>query len=800
MIRSLFFVLLLLAGLVLPAQQRLQLPNGWFLSPAGSSLPLGDFPMNLALAPGGRYLAAANNGVSRHSIQVIDLAENKQVSDFQLPKAWYGLAFHPDGKSLYASGGNDNCIYGFSFAQGSLQLRDSISLGQPWPHRISPAGLAVHPQGRELCVVTKDDSALYVINLADKSARKVLNLGAEAFACLFSPDGKMLYITRWGGRSVLALHTADYTKAFEIEVEKNPNEMALSANGRYLFVANACDNSVSVLDLRRRKVLETLNAALYPDAPTGSTSNGLALSPDGATLYVSNADNNCLALFDVRRPGDSRPLGFIPTGWYPTALRCTGKEILVANGKGFSSFANPNGPYPTRSAEEAARHRRDGTDQYIGSLMKGSLSRIAAPDAAQLAAWTKAVYENTPYTKERETSAEGEAGNPIPRELGGPSPIKYVFYIVKENRTYDQVLGDMPEGNGDSTLCLFPERITPNQHALAREFVLLDNFYVNAEVSADGHNWSMAAYATDYTEKTWPTLYSRRGGNYDYEGGGRTIAYPRDGYIWDHCARAGISFRSYGEFVDNGKANLPVLEGHFPPQYPGYDLTIQDIRREEIWERDFDSLLAAGALPRFSTVRFGNDHTSGLRKGAYSPFAAVADNDLAVGRFVEHLSHSPIWKESAVFILEDDAQNGPDHVDAHRSIAFVASPYTRRQFVDHTLYTTASMLRTMELILGMPPMSQYDAAATPMWRCFTAEADLRPFDARPAQVELGERNVADNSSSRRSAAFNLAEADADHDLEFNEVLWKAVRGESSEMPAPRRGAFLRAIPEKEAGK
>jgi hypothetical protein len=248
--------------------------------------------------------------------------------------------------------------------------------------------------------------------------------------------------------------------------------------------------------------------------------------------------------------------------------------------------------------------------------------------------------------------------------------------------------------------------------------VLLDNFYVDAEVSADGHNWSMAAYATDYVEKTWPTSYGARGGTYDYEGS-REVAFPKDGFIWDYCQRAGIPYRSYGEFEAYAKRGGTALTGHMCPGYPDYDLSIKDFLREEIWERDIDSLIAAGAVPRFSTVRMGNDHTSGGRVGAPTPFAHVADNDLALGRFVEHLSKTKIWGESAVFVVEDDAQNGPDHVDAHRSPALVISPWVRRRQVDHTMYSTAGILRTMELILGLPPMSQYDAAATPLWRPFT---------------------------------------------------------------------------------
>ncbi|HSN07469.1 MAG TPA: alkaline phosphatase family protein, partial [Hanamia sp.] len=544
------------------------------------------------------------------------------------------------------------------------------------------------------------------------------------------------------------------------------------------------------------KTIETLSASLYPDAPAGSTTNSVSLSADDKTLYIANADNNCLAVFNVSDPGSSRSAGFIPTGWYPTCVRVVGNQLFVTNGKGFQSMANPYGPQPMSKKEITPYQKNIATkektpDQYIGSLFKGSLSFIKVPEASELQNYSTSVYKNTPYNKNKEALAEGEYGNPIPEKVGAPSPIKYVFYVIKENRTYDQVLGDMKEGNGDSSLCLFGEKITPNFHALARDFVLLDNFYVDAEVSADGHNWSTAAYATDYVEKTWPTNYSGRGGNYDYEGT-RKIAYPAKGFIWDYCKRAGISYRNYGEFVHNGEEPiLPAIEGHYCAGFPDFDLSIQDEYREKVWEHDFDSLVAINALPTFSTLRFPDDHTSGMRKGAYSPLAAVADNDQAVGRFIEHISHSPIWKECAIFILEDDAQNGPDHVDAHRSPAFVISPYIKRHYVDHTMYSTSGLLRTIELILGLPPMSQYDAAAMPFFRSFTTTPDLTPYTTKPANIDVNERNTAMNKLAIESAKFNLAVEDAAPDIPFNEIIWKAVKGEKSVMPAPRHSAFIK---------
>ncbi|MCC7507088.1 MAG: bifunctional YncE family protein/alkaline phosphatase family protein [Saprospiraceae bacterium] len=769
------------------------LPNGWQLSPAGRSLPLGDFPMNLAISPNGRYLAATNNGQGDHSLQLIDARKGKILHNLALPVGWLGLAFSGDSRMLYVSGGNSNAIYRYKVTKNQLVLHDTLALGNPWPVRISPAGLCLDDARGLLYVVTKENNSLYVLDTRSGAVLHRDSLGRELYSCALSPDRKRLYITHWGGNELIVWNTESRKTQTRIAIGDNPNDLIISKNGRFAYIACADDNSVSVVDLQQQKIVETLVATLYPDAPTGSTSNSVALSPDEKILYVANADNNCLAVFDVSTPGQSRAMGFIPTGWYPTCVRTLGKNIFVANGKGFTSFPNPNGPNPIGRDEEVVYQQGDPKEQikieYIGSLMKGSLSIIKTPKPAELEAFSSTVYRNSPYTKERELLAEGEAGNPVPQRVGDPSPIKYVFYIIKENRTYDQVLGDLPEGNGDTSLCIFPEKYTPNQHALAREFVLLDNFYVAAEVSADGHNWSTAAYANDFTEKTWVTSYGGRGGDYVYEGQNRT-AWPRDGFIWDHCQRAGISYRTYGEFADDYKANIPAIEGHYCPYFTSWDTDVKDTTRISQWKRDFDSLVTAGALPRLSTLRLINDHTEGLRRGKGTPYAMVADNDYALGLFIEYLSNSPVWAQSAVFVLEDDAQNGADHVDAHRSIAFVASPYTRRNYVDHTLYSTNSMLRTIELILGMPPMSQHDAAATPMWRCFTSKPDFRPYKAIVPQVNLDDRNAAVNDIQRQFETFDMSAEDRAPDRLFNELLWKALKGADSEMPAPRRGAFL----------
>jgi YVTN family beta-propeller protein len=780
--------------------KQVKLPNGWSLTPAGKSLPLGDLPLNIAISPNKKLLAVTNNGQSTQSIQLIDAVNDKILHSVEIPKSWLGLKFSADQKYLYASGGNDNWILKYAILNNKLVLKDSIKLGNKWPEKISPAGIDINDAAGAMYVVTKENNSLYEVDLKTKTVKQQYPLAAEAFTCLLSADKKELYVSLWGADKIIVFNTTTKNFTDSIAVGDNPNDICLSKTGKYLFVANANDNSVSVIDIKKRKVLETLNAALYPDSKPGSGTNSVALSTDEKTLFIANADNNCVAVFDVSKPGFSKSKGFIPVGWYPTCVRTIGNKVYVANGKGYTSLPNPAAPGPMDGGSGESFHlgstRKVEENQYIGGLFKGTLSIINTPSAAQLNIYSRSVYNNTPYTKVKEAESNGEQNNPIPTKLGASSPIKHVFYIIKENRTYDQVLSDIPEGNGDTSLLLFGEKITPNLHALAKEFVLLDNFYVDAEVSADGHNWSMGAYANDYLEKTWPTNYGGRGGTYDAEGN-RAIANNKGGFIWDHCARAGISFRTYGEFADDYKPNIPVLKDHYCTYYTSWDQTVRDTTRVGQWKRDFDSLVAANALPQLNTLRIINDHTEGMSLGRPTQFAHCADNDLAVGMFVDYLSKSPVWKESVVFVVEDDAQNGPDHIDAHRSTAYVAGAYVKRKFVDHTMYSTSSMLRTVELILGLPPMSQYDAAATPMWRCFQSMPDLTGFNAKPLQWDINEKNTAKNAWQKKSETFDFTKEDRIPDDEFSEVIWKAVKGIQSTMPAPRRAAFVQPVAEAE---
>ncbi len=782
------------------------LPNGWKIAPAGEHMAVGDLPLNMVIAPGGRFLIITNNGYAKPTLTVVDLENRFVKARVTVDHAWLGLAWHPDGRRLYSSGAGQNTVNEFIWADDRLTLTGSHVLGRPEryagaDYRESAGfigGVTVAPDGKTLYAVHVLGTALSAVDLERNRVRQTITLPAEPYTCLLSSDGQTLFVSLWGGGKVLLFDPATLQQTGEIEVGQHPNAMQLSADGRRLFVACANTNAVWVVDLADRTAREQISVSLYPKAPVGSTPNALALSPDGRTLLVANADNNTVAVVDVSEAGRSKVEGFIPTGWYPTGVQFTpdGKRILVLSGKGLTSMANPRGP--------------TGDFQYSGSMLQGSLSILPTPDAQTLAAMTKQVYELVPYTEaNRLAPAAAPKASPIPGRVGQRSPIKYVFYVIRENRTYDQVLGDMPRGNGDPNICLFGEKITPNAHALAEEFVLFDNFYVDAEVSMDGHAYSTAAYATDVVEKIWPTNYGGRGAIYLSEGGWTmrgpfgNFAAPPEGYIWDFATRAGISVRSYGEFAEwkerwgPVEATVPGLKGKVHPTYPPYDTMIPDNKRVDIWLEEFRQFEANGQLPRLNIVRLGNDHTNGTRPDSPTPRAMVAENDYAVGRVVEAISKSRYWKESAIFIIEDDAQNGPDHVDAHRSVLLVASPFARRGVVDSTLYTTSGVLRTMELILGIPPMSQYDAAATPMYNAFQATPVLTPFTLRPAQYPFDEMNAPNAPGAQASIEMNLEEADMAPELELNEIIWKSVHGADARMPPPVRTGFVRAIPEDE---
>jgi DNA-binding beta-propeller fold protein YncE len=788
------------------------LPNGWRIAPAGRSLHVGDFPLSMVASADGRYVIISNNGWSRPTLTIVDVVQGFVKARVPVEHAWLGLAWHPDGRRLYSSGAAENTVNELIYDKGELKAAGQFVLGRPAlqiPFGTGDltgtgfiGGLTVSLDGSRLYAVHVLGRAISLVDLKTSQVRRTVDLPAEPYTALLSRDGTSLFVSLWGGAKVLALDPETLAIKGEVAVGEHPNAMAFSRDGARLFVACANTNKVWAIGLPALTAREQISVALFPHAPPGTTPNALAVSPDGNTLAVANADNNTVALVDIENPGASEVEGFLPTGWYPTAVLFDrdARRLFVLNGKGLTGQANPRGPQPGSQGADG---------QYQGQLLQGALSIIDVPSTEALKAHTQRVYEITAYSDaKRLTPANAPAASPIPRKVGDSSPIKHVFYVIRENRTYDQVFGDLGKGESDPTLTLFGESVTPNAHALAREFVILDNFYVDAEVSYDGHAFSTGAYATDVVEKIWPTNYGRRGGVYLSEGGwGERNAYgnlsaPPDGYIWDFANRAGITVRSYGEFAQWAKPGAPVeatvpgLRGKVHPAYPPYDLDIPDNERIDVWLREFREFEKSGELPRLNIVRLGNDHTQGTRPGAPTPRAMVAENDLALGRLVEAISNSRFWKESAIFVLEDDAQNGPDDVDSHRSVALVISPFVKRNALDSTLYTTSGMLRTMELILGLPPMSQYDAAATPMYNAFQPTPNATPYKALPARVPLDEKNGTDAWGAAASLAMNFEEADMTPEYELNEIVWKSVRGAHSPMPPPVRAGFIRIIEDK----
>jgi YVTN family beta-propeller protein len=781
-----------------------QLPNQWSLRPAGKHVALGDFPVNVALHPGGKWLAVLHAGYGTHEIAVVDLTAAKEavMCRATLPQTFYGLAFAPDGMTLYASGGEYEVVHAFAFDAGLLGRRKEIVVAEAGDTFVV-AGLALDAEGKTLFAAGPWGHAVRLVPLDEPEKGRTVALEKDSYpyACLPHPDGRRLLVSLWGGAAVAVIDRATAKVTAKWETGSHPTEMALSPDGKTLYVACANSTRVSVLDADDGKPVETINCALHPAAPSGNTPGSLSLTPDGQMLFVANADANNLAVFNVAERGKARGLGFIPTGWYPTAVRYNpaDRRLYVANGKGLSSRANPQGPGPYQ------RPALKPVYQYIAGLLQGTLGILPLPSPAQMAQHSKQAYLCSPLRPDAGVTGPPAPGNPVPGKLGEKSPIKYCIYVIKENRTYDQVLGDMKEGNGDPALCLFPEKVTPNHHELARQFVLLDNFYVEGEVSADGHQWSMGAYATDFVEKVWPLNYRgsplKKLSRYPSEGEYGAIERPAGGYLWDRAKEAGVSYRSYGEWVRNGKkkadgtfedgkALAPALEGHFDPRFHGYDLDYPDQKRADRFVAELHRFEKEGGMPRLSILRLPNDHTYGTRAGKRTPTAMVADNDLALGKVVEAVSHSKFWKETALFVIEDDAQNGPDHVDCHRSVALVISPFTKRRFVDSTMYSTSSMLRTMELILGLRPMSQFDAAARPMHASFQEKADLAPYRHVKPGVDLQEKNRKDAYGAALSATFDLDREDAADDLLFNEVIWRSVKGPSSPMPAPVRAGFF----------
>jgi YVTN family beta-propeller protein len=700
-----------------------------------------------------------------------------------------------------------------------------------------PAGLALSRDGHRLYVVLNLSNRLAEV---DTVAGKVLRSWPVGFA----PYGVVLvgdkaYVSNWGGRlpdddgptgpagrgtrvrvdpvryiasegSVSVIRLTEESPVSQIMVGLHSSAIAASPDGRHVVVANAGSDTLSVIDTRTDNVIETICAKASPADLFGASPNALAFHPAGDTLYVANGTQNAIAMFRFC-PGKSKLLGLIPVGWFPgeVAYDASRHRLIVANIKGVGS---------TRGLK-AAQANENNTHQYHGSL-----SLVPVPRAKELPALTRQVLDNYryPLLKEaRQPARPNQSLRPIPERVGEPSVFEHVVYIIKENRTYDQVLGDVPEGNGNRSLCTFGAQITPNQHQMVRQFVLLDNIYCSGILSADGHQWSDSAFATDYMEKSFagfPRSYpdGMEDNNVD------ALAYAPSGFIWDSVIARGKSLRVYGEFAITetawaapGKKGRPTfldyyqdfvnqthqinissrpgiesLRPYLDTQTVGWDLDIPDAFRAAQFIQELHEYERSGKFPNLIIICLPDDHTSGTKANSPTPAAQVADNDLAFGQIVEAISHSSFWKKTCIFAIEDDPQAGWDHVSGYRTTAYVISPYTKRNAVVSTQYNQTSILRSMELILGLPPMNQIDATATPMGDCFTDAPDLTPYIAAPANVPLDQMNpnpkkISDATLRKdaiASARLDLQEADRCPEDVLNRILWHAMKGPDEPYP------------------
>ena len=770
-------------------------PTGQRITPAGLQTTLGNLPLAEALSPDGRTLLVSNDGQGVQSLQVIDVSSGRVVQTLPSPaprSLFVGLAFSPDGRRAYASGGGDQTIHRFDVQGQQLTEGPAVALPTTAPGGVKitafPAGLAVTPDGARLVVADHLADAVSVVDLAT-GVSQTTAVGHAPRTVTLSGDGRTAWVTNQGGDAISVVDVSGPAPLVtgSVRVGTHPVAAVLGRRANRLYVADAESDEISVLDATTSRLVGTWSLAPYEGAKVGVNPSDLALSRDGSTLYVTGAGNNDVMVLDTRR---GRIRGAIPTAWYPSAVTVAGDRLLVANAKGLGSGPNngPGFPDPTSATPTSP-------SKYVGAMIVGTLSSIPLP------------LSHDRLERGRKQVARNNGFDDAETERPKRPPIKHVIYVVQENRTFDQVFGSLGKGNGDASLNLFGDESAPNQRALQRDYVTFDNFYADAEISAQGWNWTVAAGSPLFTESLWPSNYSGRGAPYPSESGDPAIAPnrdPKDAYIWDRLADKGISFRNYGFYVNTDAAGVntafdPVLDARTDHGFRGYDLSCPDnsdtfaprkancgTTRYDAWKAEFDGYVARGDLPTVELVRLPNDHTAGTRPGSPTPRAYVADNDLALGRLVDAVTHSAYGKDTAIVVTEDDAQNGPDHIDAHRTLAQVISPYTRTGAVDSTLYTTASMLRTIEDLVGIGALTQFDAQATPMTGSFTRRPDSTPYTVvRPASA-----GTATNSTTAPLAAVSarqpLGKEDQIDEKSFNEAIWQSVKGAGSAMPAPRQ--------------
>jgi len=838
------------------------LPVNQVLTPAGIQVELpGLRPQVLALSPDGQLLATSGK---THELVLIHPVTGTILQRVALPSenareetsdpvsshildpdsegqvSYTGMVFSPDGTRIFLSNVNGSIKVFTIGADHKVAGLFSIPLpetGPPHSKKDIPSGLDISPDGKRLYVALNVSNRLLELDLVSGKALRTFDVGTAPYSVVLA--GGKAYVSNWGGRrtdagsvngpigvgatvrvdpvrfvasegSVSVVDLGAGRIVTEIMAGLHASGLALSPGGRYLAVANANSDSVSVIDTHSDRLVETISLRWQAKDLFGASPNALTFDRSGKTLYVCNGTQNAIAVASFR-PCKSRLLGFIPTGWYPGAVVCDSARgsLYVANIKGIGSG---NRYLP-------GERQKFNSHQYFGSL-----SLIPVPDQRTLALDTRLVQRN--YRRAAAQVAllpprPGTAPRPVPERVGEPSVFKHVVYIIKENRSYDQVLGDMREGNGDPELCVFGEAVTPNQHKICREFALLDNTYCSGILSADGHQWTDTAFATDYMEKSFagfPRSYPDGMEDDDLD----ALAYAPTGFIWDNALEHGKTLRDYGEFAvsiagwkDSAKKPAPRFLDYYRdfkehtgltrvasrPGIPsltrcmntntvGWDLDVPDVWRAAEFIQDLRQFEREGAMPDLIIICLPNDHTSGTKPQTPTPAAQVADNDLAFGQIVEALSHSQFWRETCILAIEDDPQDGWDHVSGYRTTAYVASPYTPRHKVVHNNYNQTSILRTMELILGLPPMNQMDATATAMQACFSDTPDFTPFTAVPNTVPLDQMNpdvkaIHDPLQRKYAIASSklpLKNADECPEDLLNRIIWHTQKGSQTPYP------------------
>jgi YVTN family beta-propeller protein len=780
------------------------LPNGWRITPAGKPIDtLEDMTLKMVTSPDGRIVVASHSGYQPHGIVVLDTKSQREIQHIELKTTWLGMTWSPDGHSLFVSGGNATGakriaqsaapIYEFHYDNGRLSDKPVNEYVETIdPREVWWSGVAVLP-GKHLLYAANRGTGLgpsnvVVFDLKTHAIVTRIPVEINPYETVLTPDNKRLFVSNWSSESVSVIDTATNKVIRTLHVGMNPNDMKLAKDGR-LFVACSNDNTIHVIDTRSLQLLERLSTTLTPLAPEGSTPDSLLIDERRQLLFAANADNNSIAVIRISNREHSSVRGFIPTGWYPSAMTLAdhGNTLYIGNSKGEEGHPDRKGP----GSPLASNFNGDET---VKTVQKSSIEVLPLMQLQkELPRWTHQVVENTPYNDSLLSEARPpHAPTILPQSVGVPTPIQHVIYIIKENRTYDQEFGDLKGANGDPELTIFGEKITPNQHALARQYVVLDNLYCDGEVSVDGHSWSDSAYATDFNERYWPPTYAGR------SDAARARAYvPSAGHLWDLAARKGLTYRSYGEYAARASTGTTMdaapgsggLVGHVASDYLGSrqrdTANVAVFLREfHEYEKNYDNPDPSKRFPNFVIMSMPEDHTKGTAPGAYTPQAMVANNDFAIGQLVDAVTHSRYWPNTAIFIIEDDAQDGPDHVDARRTVGLVLSPYVKRGVVDSTLYSTSSFVRSIELLLGLPPMSQYDAAAMPLYASFDTQPLITPFKAIEPLIDVNVKNNAKSYGAEESSRMDFSDVDRAPMHALNRVLWRSIKGADAPVPAP----------------